>query len=137
VPAVGDDAKLDPADERVPEADRKRAATDVELAGTERRDDFRTRIEHDQVDVQAFVFEEALVVGDVKRRIAGRSAGSDRDLVCCLSCDRKVRRQHAGERRPDRRSQARRHRRSPVIAVEPATLADRAKRGKARAVMTT
>jgi hypothetical protein len=25
----------------------------------------------------------------------------------------------------------------PVIAVEPATLADRAKRGKARAVMTT
>jgi hypothetical protein len=33
VPAVGDDAKLDPADERVPEADRKRAAADVELAG--------------------------------------------------------------------------------------------------------
>src|SRR5262245_40096835 len=112
VPAVGDDAKLDPTDERVPEADRKRAAADVELAGTERRDDLRARVEHDQVDVQAFVLEETLVVGDVKRRIARRTARSDRDLVRRLRRDRKVRRQHAGERGPDRQSQARRHRRS-------------------------
>src|SRR5262249_56377316 len=36
VPAVGDDAKLDPTHERVPEAHRKRAAADVELPSPHR-----------------------------------------------------------------------------------------------------
>src|SRR4029077_12656283 len=83
VPAVGNDAKFDAADERIPKPDRQCAAADVELARAERRDDLRAGIEHDQVDVQALIFEETLVVGDIERRVAGRSAGSDRNLVGC------------------------------------------------------
>ena len=90
--AVGDDAKLHAAQERVPEPDRERAGADVELAGAERRDHLGAGVEHDEVDVQALALEVALVLRDVERRVAGRAAGADHDLVG------RLRRAHEGGR---------------------------------------
>ena len=97
---VGDNAKLDSARERIPEADRKRSAADIELAGAERRDHLGAGIEHDEVDVEALVIEVAPVISDVEGGVAGRSASAHRDLVRGLrQAHNQIAGQGAGEHR--------------------------------------
>ncbi len=78
---VGDNAQGNAAGNRIVETDRGGAAPDIELTGPERRDFLGAGIEHDELGVDAFGREEALVMRDVEGRIDGRPAEPDLDDV--------------------------------------------------------
>ena len=65
--------------DRVVEPGRRRARAGFDLAGAERRHHVGGRAKVDHLDVEAFVAEVALLVGDIDRRVAGAAGGADGD----------------------------------------------------------
>jgi hypothetical protein len=76
---VGDDPDPDAARDRVVERRSRRAGAGIELAGAERCHHVGGRAEIADLGVDPLGAEEAFPLGDVDRRIAGRTGGADRD----------------------------------------------------------
>ena len=74
---VGHQLHGDAAREGVEQGGRHRRAADLHLAGGDRRQDLRGRLEPDDLDVEPFVPEVALLLGDEDAGIGHRADGAD------------------------------------------------------------
>jgi hypothetical protein len=103
---VGDNAKLDSAVDRIVKTRRGRAATSVEVAGAERQNHLGTGIKIGEFGLEAFRFQVAPLLGDIKGDVRAQvddadldglellNLGSFGEQAQCCDCNQTARKDH-------------------------------------------